>query len=219
MLFGIDRVDFIKPVGQIGRVAHVVDRLPHGPVRRHRDVFGLHAAAGGVFRIQQAALQRVALGRRQLFQDLFLVLFVEAFEQFDSVVGFQFANAFGNRLRLEFLKDFLADGVIDLVQRREVEIRAGQFNQVDAVGGLKRTDQVAEIGLVQFRDDFAQPRRFGGPDGARHLFDKLLADLAVFIPHLEMIEHGAGARFGGLGHVDILGHAAPRRFDRRRELV
>jgi hypothetical protein len=48
---------------------------------------------GGVFRIQQAALERVALGRRQLFQDLFLVLLVEAFEQFDGVVGFEFANA------------------------------------------------------------------------------------------------------------------------------
>jgi hypothetical protein len=31
-----------------------------------------------------------------------------------------------------------------------------------------------------------------------------------------VIEHGG---FGGVGHVDILGHAAPRRFDRMRELV
>jgi hypothetical protein len=28
-----------------------------------------------------------------------------------------------------------------------------------------------------------------------------------------------GQSFGGLGNVDILGHAAPRRFDRKRELV
>jgi hypothetical protein len=36
-----------------------------------------------------------------------------------------------------------------------------------------------------------------------------------------MVEHGAlrGSRFGGLGNVDILGHAVPRRFDRMRELV
>jgi hypothetical protein len=70
---------------------------------------------------------------------------------------------------------------------------------------------------MQFGYDFAQPRRFAGPDGAGNFFDKLLADLAVFIPHLEMVEHGA--RFGGVGHVDILGHAAPRRFDRMSELV
>ena len=129
VLVGIDRVDLVEPVRQIRRVAHVVDRLADGPVRRHRDELGLHPPAGGVFRIEQAALERVALGRRQLFQDLFLVLLVEAFEQFDGVVGFQFANAFRDRLRLEFLEDFLADGIVDLVERREVEIGAGQFDQ------------------------------------------------------------------------------------------
>ena len=51
VLVGIDRVDLVKPVRQIGRVAHVVDRLPHGPVRRHRDELGLHPPAGGIFRI------------------------------------------------------------------------------------------------------------------------------------------------------------------------
>ncbi len=158
MLVGIDRVDFIEPVGQIGRVAHVVDRLPDGPVRRHRDELGLHPPAGGVFRIKQAAFQRVALGLRQLFEDFLLVLLVEASEQFDGVVGFQFANALRDRLRFEFLEDFLADGVIDLVQRREIEIRAGQFDEVDAVVGFERRDQVAEIGLVKFRHDFTQQR-------------------------------------------------------------
>jgi hypothetical protein len=35
-----------------------------------------------------------------------------------------------------------------------------------------------------------------------------------------MVEHGALRRSRlGLGNVDILGHAAPRRFDRMRELV
>ena len=73
---------------------------------------------------------------------------------------------------------------------------------------------------MQFGHDFAQPRRVGGLDGARDLFDKLVTDLSLFIPHREMIEHGAidGSR-GGFGNVDILGHAAPRRFDRMSELV
>ena len=155
VLVGIDGVDLVEPVGQIGRLAHVVDRLAHGPVRRHRDELGLHPAAGGIFRIQQAALQRLALGRRQLFEDLFLVLLVEALQKFDGVVGFQLANALRDRLRLQFLEDFLADGVVDLVQRREVEIGAGQFDELDAVLGFEGADQVAEIGLVQFRDDLA----------------------------------------------------------------
>src|SRR5205823_9175772 len=76
-----------------------------------------------------------------------------------------------------------------------------------------RADQIAEIGLVQLCHDFTQPRRVGGLDGAGDLFDKFVADLPLFIPHREKIGRG------GLGNVDILGHAAPRRFDRMRELV
>ena len=156
VLLGIDRVDLVEAVGQIGGVAHVVDRLPDGPVRRHRDELRLHAPAGGVLRIKQAALQRRALCRRQLVEDLFLVLGIEAFEQFDGVVGLQFAHAFRDGLGFEFLENFLADGIVDLVQRREVEIGAGQFDELDAVFGFEGADQIAEIGLVKFGHHFAQ---------------------------------------------------------------
>ena len=156
MLFGIHRVDLVKPVRQIGGVAHVVDRPSHGPVRRHRNELRLHPPACGILRIKQAPLQRDALGRRQLFEDLLLVLLVEPFEQLDGVVGFQFANALGDRLRFEFLENFLADGIVNLVQRREVEIGAGNFDEGDAVLGFKSPDQITEIGLVKFRHHLAQ---------------------------------------------------------------
>jgi hypothetical protein len=57
-------------------------------------------------------------------------------------------------------------------------------------------------------------------DGARDLLDKLVTELPFLVPHQEMVEHGA-LRWQrlGLGNVDILGHAVPRRFDRLRELV
>jgi hypothetical protein len=57
-------------------------------------------------------------------------------------------------------------------------------------------------------------------DGARDFFDKLVAELPFFIPHRQMVEHGA-LRWSllGLGNVDVLGHATPRQFDRLRELV
>ena len=51
VLGAVDDVDLVEPVGQIGRLAQVVDRLPDGPVRRHRDELGLHPPAGGIFRI------------------------------------------------------------------------------------------------------------------------------------------------------------------------
>src|SRR5207249_5384512 len=128
-------------VRQIGGIAHVVDRMANGPVRRHRDELRLHPPACGILRIKQAPLQRDALGRRQLFEDLLLVLLVEPFEQLDGIVGCQFANALRDRLRFEFLEYLLADGIVDLVQRREVEIGAGQFDQRDAVVGFEGRDQ------------------------------------------------------------------------------
>ena len=212
----IDRIDFIKPVRQIRRFAHVVDRLPRVPVLRHGDELGLHPPPGGIFRIYQAALERIALRRRQLFEDLLLVLLVETFQQFDGVVGFQFANALGDRLRFEFLKDFLADGVVDFVERREIEIRAGEFHQRDTVVGLERRDQIAEIGLMEFRHDRPQQRRIGGMDRLRDCFDKFVANFAVFVTHRETVQQ---RRIGRLGNVQIFGHAAPRRFDRIAELV
>jgi len=91
------------------------------------------------------------------FEDFFLVFLVEALEQFDGVVGFQFADALGDRFGFE---DFLADGVVDFIQGREVEIRAGEFHQSDTVVGFEQGDQIAEIGHMQFRDDRESHARF-----------------------------------------------------------
>ena len=200
-LVGIDHVDLVEPVRQIGRLAHVVDGLADGPMRRHGDDVGLHPPAGGAFRIVEAALDLLALGGRQLFEDLLLVLLVEAFEQFDGVVGFELANALGDRLGLELLEDFLADGVVDLVQRGEVEIRAGQLHEADAVLGVEGRDQVAEIGLVQFGHDLAQERSVRRLDAAGDLLDEFGANFAVFVAHRQPVEHrgvvrGKVLRFG-----------------------
>jgi hypothetical protein len=46
-------------------------------------------------------------------------------------------------------------------------------------------------------------------DGGGYLFDKLAAYLALIIPHQQVIEFRPGS-----GHIDIVGHAAPRPFDR-----
>jgi hypothetical protein len=54
----------------------------------------------------------------------------------------------------------------------------------------------------------------------RDPFDKFMTDLSLFIPHRKLVERGTidGSR-GGVGNVDILGHALPHRFDRTAELV
>ncbi len=171
----------------------------------------MHPPPRGVFRIFQAPLDRDALGRRQLFEDFLLLLLAQRLEQFDGVVGFQFADTLRDRLGFELFENLLADGTVDFVQRREVEIGTGQFHQTDTVIRFKRPDQIAKIGLMQFRHDRAQQRRIGGMDRARDLRDELMADFAVCVAHRQMVEHGG---IGGLGNFDLFGHATPRRFDR-----
>ena len=62
----------------------------------------------------------------------------------DGIVGIELANTLRDRFRLQFFEDFLADGIVDFVQRREVEIGAGQLHKTDTIVGFKPLSQ-AEI--------------------------------------------------------------------------
>ena len=72
------------------------------------------------FPIFEAALDGV-VPTAAAFQNLLAVLLVERFQQFDRVVGSEFTDAFGDLLRLQFLEDLLADGLVDFVERGEVK--------------------------------------------------------------------------------------------------
>ena len=215
VLVGVDGINFVEALRQVGCLAHVVDGVPNGPVRRHGDELGLHAPTGRIFRIFEAALELFAFRLRQLFEDFFAVLLVERFQDLDGVVGFELADALGDLFRLQFIEDLLADGFVDLVQRGEVEIGAGQFDELDAVVGLQSLDQVAEVGFMEFTHDVAQERGILALDGARDPGDEVVPDVALIVPHRVAIEQrGLGVR-----NIGIFGHAAPRRFDRNCELV
>lgn len=109
--------------------------------------------------------------------------------------------------RRQFLEDFLANGVIDLVQGREVEVGAGQLDQADAVIRLQRADQIAEIGLVKLGNDRAQKRCVAGPDRVGNFLNEFLTNFALFIAHRNAVEYrGLGDR----GCVHMLVHDAPR---------
>ena len=207
MLRIVHRVDLVETVRQLRRVSHVVDRLPHGPVRRHRDELGLHPTPGGIFRIKQAALKRDALRGRQLFEDFLLVLLVQALQQLDGVVGVQLPNALRNRFGFKLLEDLLADGIVELAKRREIEISTRQLDKAYSILRLQRGDQIAKVDLVKLRDHGAQERRIGAVDGARDLLNEFAANFATFFAHRQPLEHGGG----GLGNVQMFGHAMPRR--------
>jgi hypothetical protein len=116
-------------------------------------------------------------------------------------------------LGLEFLKNFLADGIVDFVQRREVEIRARQSHHADTVLGRERGSNPR---LMEFRDDGAHRCRIGGMYIAREISSTNWERIS---PSSSCIGIGESRGIGGLGNVDILGHATPRRFDRIAQLV
>ena len=124
-----------------------------------RDELVLHAPAGGVFRIVEAALERDALDRRQLLEDLGLIFLRQVFQDGDGVVGIELAHALGDGFRRQLFEDLLADGVVDLGQRGEVEIRAHQRDQARAQFRIERLDDGAGVGLVQLADQLAQRGR------------------------------------------------------------
>jgi hypothetical protein len=64
--------------------------------------------------------ERAALGRRQLLED-FGLLFRAGLRDVGGVVGIEIADALGDRWR-QLFEDFLADRVVDLGERGEVEL-------------------------------------------------------------------------------------------------
>ena len=83
------------------------------------------------------------------------------------------------------------------------------------MGNTKRNDkyQPAKTGSEVGERDGGCPGRL---DRAGDFCDKFVTDLAVFVAHREPVEHPL---IGGMGSVDIFGHAAPRQFDSDQELV
>ena len=82
--------------------------------------------------------------------------FGQVLEDVGGVVGIEVADAFGDGLRRQLFEDFLADRVVDLGERREVELAAHQLDEARAQLRIERLDQVAGVGLVQVADELPQ---------------------------------------------------------------
>ena len=149
LLLRIDHVELVEAVRQVRRLAHVVDGVADRPRGWYGDEFGLHAPPGGAFRILEDALQRGALGRRQLLQDFGLLVLWQVFQNVGRIVGIEIADAFGNRLGRQLFEDFLAHRIFDLGECGEIELAAQQFDEARPQFGIERLDQVAGVGFVK----------------------------------------------------------------------
>ena len=193
----VDDEDLAEMVGQVLVFAHVVDGLADRPERRHRDELGLHAPAGALFRIIERAAQPDALGERQLRQDLVLVLLVEVFENVDRVVGIEFLHGLSDLLVGQIVDDVEADRLVDLGERREVEILAEKLDQRMALLGQQRLEEIAELRLVQPVDLLLQGERVAVGDGRADMGEERRADDAVLAVDVGVgiWRTGAGRRF------------------------
>ena len=86
----------------------------------------------------------------------------------DRVVGFDIADAFGDRARRQLFENFLAHRSSTSVSARKVEVDAEQFDQARALVGIERLDDGAEIRFVQIADQPAQGFDVAGRDGLDH---------------------------------------------------
>ena len=68
---------------------------------------------------------------------------------------------------------------------------------------------------MEFGNHGAQERGVGRVDRTRDFLNEFAANFAIFFAHRQAVEHGDG----GLGNVQIFGHATPRQFDRTAQLV
>ena len=99
----------------------------------------------------------------------------------------------------QLFEDFLADRVVDLGERGEVELAAQQFDEARPQVGIERLDQVAGVGLVQFADQRLQGRGVAALDRLAHAVEEFGADRAVVVA-----EGGSRRR---PGHVSLIDHA------------
>ena len=159
----------------------------------------LHAPAGRILRIVEAARQRDPLGGRQLVQDFVLLLLRQVFEDGDCIVGIEIAHAFGDGFGRQFVEDFLADRIVDFGERREVEVRAHQLDQPRSQLRVERLDQIADIGLVQVADELTQQRRVGRANRLRHALD-------IILPQRSLVR-AQRIRCRRDGHVFFVEHA------------
>ncbi len=119
--------------------------------------------------------------RRQGIQNFRLVLGFEVFQNADGVVALKITDAFGHGLVRQFREDLLADVIVHLGQRGEVEFRAHHFDELGPQLRFEGDDQKAEIRFVQAPGQCLQLCRIPRFDGDGHIVQEFRHDRAIFI--------------------------------------
>ncbi len=123
----------------------------------------------------------------------------QVFDDVGRIVGIEIADAFGDDLGGNLVEDLLADRVVNLGQRGEVELAPQQLDKARPELAIKRLDQVAGVGLVQLADQCLQAFGVAAFDRLAHAVEKFGADRAVVVAERD--------RRQGPGHLSLIDHA------------
>ena len=177
----VDDEDFEEALGKIGLLADVIEGLPHRPERRHRDAVRLHDAAGGIFRIIEASLDRRPLERRELREDLAAIFLVEILKKIDRLVGIELLQRFGDLVIRHRLKHLVAHILVELRERRRIEIGAEHVDERGSLIGMEELDKIGEIRGVQRQSDGTRLIRVARRDGGLDVVQKFGTKDALFV--------------------------------------
>ena len=168
----VDDVDLVEGARQVPGLAHVVDGLADRPERRQRHQLPLHQAAGAVFGPGEALRHPGPLRARDRVQDGRPPRRVEVLEHGHGVVAVHVGDRFRRPLGADFGDQRLADAVLDMGQHVAAEHVVGERDQAAALVRAEALDQVGGVGVVQRREEGADPVTVGGRERPAHFADE-----------------------------------------------
>ena len=169
----VDDVDLVEVVRHVAAgLAHVVDGLANGPEGRQRHQFALHEAAGAVLRVRQAFRDAGPLLARDCVQNLLALRIVEVFEHGDGVVALHVGDGLGGPLRADLPDQLLANLVFDMGEHVAAQHVVGDGDKAATLACAEPLDQIGNVGLVERRDQGADPVAIRIRQGRAHGADE-----------------------------------------------
>ena len=152
------------------------------------------AESSGIF---EAALERGALEGRQFGENVGLLFFVEVLDEIDGIVGIELLQGLGHLLGGHRLEHLVAHRLVELGQRRGLEVVAQHGDEDAALLGTQQLDQVGKVGFMQRQRQLAGFGRVAFVDRGGDGMQEVGADTALFVAQFDLacgVLHGLSDR-------------------------
>ena len=150
-----------------------------------------------ILRIFEAALELGALEGRQLGENVGLLFLVEVLDDIDGLVGIELLQGLGDLLAGHDLEHLVAHRLVELGQRRGLEVVAQHGDEDAALLGTEQLDQVGKVGFMQRKRQLAGLGRVAFFDRRGDGMQEVRADSALFVAQFDLacgVLHGLSDR-------------------------